>query len=98
MQGIGDSGQGLANAILFILFSRKVRSSFWRCLHCRRQEVYIPDPAAPGEFVKRQNIASLNKSDDTAHLLCRSLEDNSLLIENAKYGIAGDTSTDPRIV
>lgn len=36
MQGIGDSGQGIANALLFVLFTRRVRERFiccWR--HCR---------------------------------------------------------------
>ena len=27
-QGIGDSGQGLLNAILFVLFTKKVRDNF----------------------------------------------------------------------
>ena len=33
-QGIGDSGQGFANAILFVLFTPKVRRYFLRLLFC----------------------------------------------------------------
>ena len=34
LQGIGDSGQGFANAILFVLFTPKVRRYFLRLLLC----------------------------------------------------------------
>ena len=33
-QGIGDSGQGFTNAILFVLFTPKVRCYFLRLLFC----------------------------------------------------------------
>ena len=36
LQGIGDSGQGFANAILFVLFTPKVRRYFLRKLFCCR--------------------------------------------------------------
>lgn len=36
LQGIGDSGQGAANAILFVLFTKKVRDQFLCC--CRRNK------------------------------------------------------------
>ena len=39
VQGIGDSGQGFTNAILFIVFTRSARESFMhfiRCKCCRR--------------------------------------------------------------
>ena len=35
LQGIGDSGQGFANAILFVLFTPKVRRYFLRLVLCR---------------------------------------------------------------
>ena len=37
MQGIGDSGQGFANAILFVIFSKNVRQSFLQCVTCKRE-------------------------------------------------------------
>ena len=36
IQGIGDSGQGFANAILFIAFTKKIRNSFTRCVKCKK--------------------------------------------------------------
>lgn len=41
MQGIGDSGQGIANAILFVLFTKRVRERFmccWRYCRCYREK------------------------------------------------------------
>ena len=38
MQGIGDSGQGFFNAILFVIFSKNVRESFKRCLRCDKSK------------------------------------------------------------
>ena len=35
MQGIGDSSQGFANAILFIIFTKNIRESFFECFRCR---------------------------------------------------------------
>ena len=34
MQGIGDSSQGFANAILFVIFTKNIRDSFIKCLCC----------------------------------------------------------------
>ena len=36
LQGIGDSGQGIANAIIFIVFTRQVRKNIasWTKQHC----------------------------------------------------------------
>lgn len=43
LQGIGDSGQGFANAVLFVLFTPKVRRYFISCFRspvrcCQRNE------------------------------------------------------------
>ena len=92
MQGIGDSGQGFVNAILFVFFSRKVRMGFWRCLCCRRQVIDIlvpPASAFEGQSLQRHAAGS---SEETSHLLCRSVENDSLLIENVQYG---STNADP---
>lgn len=36
MQGIGDSSQGFANAILFIIFTKNIRESFIDWIHCKK--------------------------------------------------------------
>lgn len=36
VQGIGDSSQGFANAILFVIFTKNIRDSFIKCLCCGR--------------------------------------------------------------
>lgn len=81
----------MANAILFVLFSRKVRSKFWRCLRCRREVVDItsatnavnitPDESQILEESNRRQSTTFNSADDTSHLLYRSLDNNSLLVE-----------------
>jgi hypothetical protein len=39
LQGIGDSSQGFANAILFVIFTKNIRDSFIKCLcyTCRKR-------------------------------------------------------------
>ena len=37
LQGIGDSGQGMTNAILFVLCTEAIRNSVWRRIHCCRK-------------------------------------------------------------
>lgn len=34
LQGIGDSSQGFANAIIFVIFTKSIRNSFVRCFSC----------------------------------------------------------------
>ena len=38
MQGIGDSSQGFANAILFIIFTKNIRESFIEWIRCRKRQ------------------------------------------------------------
>lgn len=38
LSGIGDSGQGFANAILFVVFTKNVRKSFYKWICCKRGE------------------------------------------------------------
>ncbi len=38
IQGIGDSSQGFANAILFVIFSKNVRESFKKCIQCKSSQ------------------------------------------------------------
>ena len=37
MQGIGDSSQGFANAIIFVIFTKNIRDSFIKCICCKRR-------------------------------------------------------------
>ena len=85
-QGIGDSAQGLANAILFVLFSRRVRNTLWRCVLCRRQVVDIVAETTSinqtaDMSTNKTNVDSESVSEDLSHLLCESVDNNSLLIE-----------------
>ena len=36
LQGIGDSGQGFVNAILFVVLAKKVRSTLFAFVSCRK--------------------------------------------------------------
>ena len=38
MQGIGDSSQGFANAILFVIFTKNIRDSFLKCICCGKRD------------------------------------------------------------
>lgn len=62
MQGIGDSGQGFANAILFVLFTPRVRRYFFRlcigCEPCRR-------PRGDPLLVKKAQYGSVPSDPDT---------------------------------
>ena len=35
LQGIGESTQGFSNCMLYIIFSREMRSNFIRCIRCK---------------------------------------------------------------
>ena len=37
MQGIGDSSQGFANAIIFVIFTKNIRDSFIKCICCGKR-------------------------------------------------------------
>ena len=38
LQGIGDSSQGFANAILFVIFTKTIRDSFLKCICCGKRD------------------------------------------------------------
>ena len=38
MQGIGDSGQGAVNGVIFVLFTRQVRNKLFQTCTCHRHE------------------------------------------------------------
>ena len=37
LQGIGDSSQGFANAIIFVIFTKNIRDSFIKCVCCGKR-------------------------------------------------------------
>ena len=37
VQGIGDSSQGFANAIIFVIFTKNIRDSFIKCICCGKR-------------------------------------------------------------
>ena len=63
----------MANAVLFVLFSQKVRNNLWRCLLCRRQvvEASVTTNTRPSDS---QGVAE-------DHFLFESLDNTSLLVE-----------------
>lgn len=64
LQGIGDSGQGFANAILFVVLTRKVRQHFLRCIRCQKEELQADEQAG-----RRGSDADLNSQ---SQLMCES--------------------------
>ena len=67
-QGIGDSGQGLANAILFVLFTPKVRRYFFirPCVLCCRplRDRLTPLSTSHPDTSRYGSIASNLKPND----------------------------------
>ena len=72
LQGIGDSGQGAANAIIFVLFTRQVRKNMasWVRSHCccystkKRQMAEVAWDRSDAD----DDVAGCNV-DDLGHLL-----------------------------
>ena len=46
LQGIGDSSQGFANAIIFVIFTKNIRESFIRYFCCRKRQSAAQDVEA----------------------------------------------------
>ena len=87
MQGIGDSGQGFTNGILFVLFTRKVRDKFIQLLTWLRT----------GEFCRSNHHqthpdGSLN-ADERRYLL-----DRQKLESNAKPTLSYSSEHTPPIM
>ena len=79
IQGVGDSGQGVVNAFLFVLLTKQVRDSFLQLFCCRRQ--------------KQQQLTEEAESSDTTHLVTEK-PDARLSTQIAHYPFAdSDTAT-----
>ena len=68
VQGIGDSGQGFANAILFVVLSKNVRDSFKRCL--KRKKSKWPEQLR-GESAKSDDFESSRMLEPSASSMHR---------------------------
>ena len=55
LQGIGDSSQGFANAILFVIFTKNIRDSFIKCISCRKRGSARSDDGKDGANCEIQN-------------------------------------------
>ena len=53
MQGIGDSSQGFANAIIFVIFTKNIRDSFIKCIRCGKED--FDDDIADAGQVQRSH-------------------------------------------
>ncbi len=64
MQGIGDSGQGFFNAILFVAFTPSVRKQFFSCacFKCRRQNKFDPKEKSMYSTHETQHLFTKAKS------------------------------------
>ena len=79
-QGIGDSAQGFANAVLFVCFTKAVREAFLQsvtCKSCRkyRQRCLSPKPLCVAPFADSQISGEGNGAFPTPPSICRNLQD-----------------------
>lgn len=88
-QGIGDSGQGFTNAILFILFTKNARDSFISCICCKCRKTV---PTTSGSEVSSPSSAHkmTHEKDMGSGYTARygSMEVNTALFKSLA---AGDT-------
>lgn len=83
-QGIGDSGQGFVNALLFCLFTTKVREKFktevmrlYHCCRCRRHPYtnldYSTNASLPDSQAKRKKLPLSENAWVFIFVLCYSV-------------------------
>lgn len=97
-QGIGDNAQGLANAILFCVFTKQVRQKLQMAVCCRhrrnsvrteRRPVHVPQPSpAKEDTTYFENSAILADSDYTERFRSALLDFSSeaAVSEGESYG------------
>jgi len=66
MQGIGDSGQGFTNAILFILFTKNVRKAFLNFICCKCRAAREEETMSSGDGPNRSQVSvqTTSQNDD----------------------------------
>ena len=93
VQGIGDSAQGIVNAILFIGFTKVVRQRFHRLLmscRCSSREAWTP-LRATDQLEGRQEVEDEERESEDTSSLDGSLEALRVLgfrssYSSSKYG------------
>ena len=75
LQGIGDSGQGFVNAILFVALAKKVRVTLLSFVCCRKR-VYN-DETSQLIFDISQEQENLNPRENTPHIFTSSQASNN---------------------
>ena len=71
VQGIGDSGQGFVNAILFVVLAKKVRNTLLSFILCRkRQDEDESSPLLYGTV--QQQTDEVYRRDNTPHFFSSS--------------------------
>jgi hypothetical protein len=68
-QGIGDSSQGFANFIIFVIFTKNIRDSFIKCIRCRRRRSNDETLEAEGQIQAYSEQSYLNPVSSDAKLL-----------------------------
>ena len=68
-QGIGDSSQGFANAIIFVIFTKNIRDSFIKCIRCRRRRSNVENAETDGQIQAYSDQSYLNPISSDAKLL-----------------------------
>ena len=58
MQGMGDSSQGFANAIIFVIFTKNIRDSFINCCRCGKKKEAGSSLEAQGQIQHQSNPTS----------------------------------------
>ena len=68
IQGIGDSSQGFANVIIFVIFTKNIRDSFIKRICCRRRNS-IDNIEAEGQIQAYSDQSHLNPVSSDAKLI-----------------------------
>ena len=67
MQGIGDSSQGFANVIIFVIFTKNIRDSFIKCICCKLRGIHVVE--ADGQIQAYSDQSHLNAISSDAKLV-----------------------------
>ena len=69
IQGIGDSSQDFANAIIFVIFTKNIRDSFIRCICCRKRSSTdnLEEDGQIQDYSDHSHLISINSDGGDAH-------------------------------
>lgn len=91
-QGIGDSGQGFTNAILFILFTKSVRNSFLRLVCCKKCPVAKASRLGEATTSDEESPALLKGPGSTNHEIAPLLEGEKAVDQSPFQATMGGVS------